>query len=150
MQVSFNAAVGAQQALHGPQSEEWIISATVAGSASAGTITAATIQRQAIAASQNQQQCPFREVWALQRIYFVGTNPTPDCQLVILVDQVSQPYQPLASSVNLSQNRPAALSNQIFVNSGSVVTAQIVNFAANGSTAGVAVTFKVQTLRQAP
>ena len=149
--MSYPPQVGAQAALHGPQSEEWLIDGIIPASAPAGSINAATIQRQATATPQTQQQCPFRETWALQRIYFVGTDPVPDAQLVILVDQVQQPYQPLASSVNLAQNRPAALSNQIFVNSGSVVTAQLVNFAANANTTlGVEVVFRVQTLRTAP
>jgi len=150
-QAGFNPAISSQAGFHGPQSEEWIIVAVVPAAAGAGTITAATIQRQATAAPLSQQQCPFREVWAIQRIYFVGTNPDPSSQLVFLVDQVTQPYTPFASSVNLTQNRPAALSNQIFVNSGSVVTAQIVNYVANANTtAGVSVTFLAQVLRQAP
>ena len=149
--MSFNPAISSQAGFHGPQSEEWIIVATVPAAAGAGTITAATIQRQATAAAQNQQQCPLRETWAIQRIYFVGTNPTPSCQVVFSVDSVTQPYTPFASSVNLTQNRPAALSNQIFVNSGSVVTAQIVNYVANANTTlGVSVTFLAQILRQAP
>lgn len=142
--------VAAQIALHAPQSEEWLITATVPGSATAGTITAATIQRQATSAAQNQQFCPVRETWELERIYFVGTNPTPDCQLVILVDLAPQPYTVLASTVNLTQNRPGALSNAILIQSGSVITAQIVNLTANASTAGVSVTFKVQVKRVAP
>ena len=148
--MSYSPAVGAQVSLHGPQSEEWTINAIIPGSAGAGTVTQATINRQAITGPQTFQQCPGRETWALQRIYSVGTAPATDGQLVIFVDQVSQPYQPYFSSVNLAQNRPAALSNQIFVNSASVVTAAIVNPIANAVTAGVSVTFLVQTLRQAP
>jgi hypothetical protein len=142
--------VAAQVALHAPQSEEWIIAGTVPGSATAGTITAATIQRQATSAAQTQQTCPVRETWEIERFYFVGTTPTPDTQVVILVDLVPQPYQPLASSLNLTQNRPAALSNAILVQSGSNVTAQIVNFVANASTLGVLVIFKAQVKRVAP
>ena len=149
--MSFNPAISAQAGFHGPQSEEWIIVAVVPAAAPAGNITQATIQRQATAGPLAQQQCPFRETWAIQRIYFVGTDPDPSCQIVFLVDQVTQPYTPFASSVNLAQNRPAALSNQIFVNSGSVVTAEIVNYTANANTtAGVSVTFLAQVLRQSP
>jgi len=144
-------SVGSQQRLSGAQAEEWIIAATVPAAAAAGTITAATIQRQATSAAQNQQFCPVREVWNIERIYFVGTSPTPDCQLVLLVDLVPQPYTALASSVNLTQNRPAALARTIVVNGGSVVTAQIVNFTANANTTlGVLVNFKVQVMRASP
>lgn len=143
-------AVGSQQRLSGAQAEEWIIAATLPGSAAAGTITAATIQRQATAAAQNQQFCPVREVWNIERIYFVGTNPTPDAQLVLLVDLVPQPYTALASSVNLTQNRPAALARTIVVNGGSVVTAQLVNFTAVPTTVAVLVNFKVQVMRASP
>jgi len=142
--------VASQVALHGPQSEEWLIAATVPGSAGAGTSTAATIQRQATAAALTQQFCPVREVWHIERIYFVGTNPTPDCQIVLFVDLVSQPYTPLASSVNLSQNRPAALIRTIVVAPGSVVSANLVNLSANAATIGVSVTFKIQVMRFAP
>ena len=144
-------SVGSQQRLSGAQAEEWVIEATVPAGGAAGTITPATIQRQATAAPQNQQFCPVREVWNIERIYTTGTPPTPDSQLVLLVDLVAQPYTPLASSVNLTQNRPAALARTIVVNGGSVVTAEIVNFAANANTTlGVLVTFLVQTMRASP
>lgn len=146
------ASVGAQQRISGAQAEEWLIVATVAAAAPAGTITAATIQRQATAAPQAQQFCPVREVWNIERIYYVGAaDPVPDCSLVLLVDLVPQPYTPLASSVNLLRNRPAALARTIVVNGGSVVTAQIVNYIANANTTlGVLIIFKVQVMRASP
>jgi hypothetical protein len=144
-------AVGSQQRLSGAQAEEWIIEATIPAAAAAGTITPATLQRQATTAPQAQQFCPVREVWNVERIYFVGTTPVPDCSLVLLVDLVPQPYTPQASSVNLAQNRPAALARTIVVNGGSVVTAEIVNFTANANTTlGVLVDFKVQVMRASP
>jgi len=144
-------SVGSQQRLSGAQAEEWVITATVPAAAPAGFISPATIQRQANAAPQNQQFCPVREVWNVEREYTTGTPPVPDCQLIMLVDLVSQPYTPLASSVNLTQNRPAALARTIVVNGGSVVTAEIVNFTANANTTlGVLVTFLVQVMRASP
>jgi hypothetical protein len=149
--LSFPANVTAQVGLHGPQAEEWLVAGTIAASQTAGVAVAATIQRQAASAAQSQQFCPVREIWHIERIYFVGTSaPTPDCQLVLLVDLVQQPYTPLASSVNLELlNRPASLSQTIIVPPGSVVSANIVNYAANSATTGVAITFKVQTMRYA-
>jgi len=144
-------SVGSQQRLSGAQAEEWIITATVPASAPAGATTQATIQRQATIGPLAQQFCPVREVWNVERIYVTGTSPTPDCQLVLYVDIVPQPYTPLASSVNLTQNRPAALARTIVVNGGSNVTAAIVNFTANANTTlGVLVTFLVQVMRAAP
>jgi len=147
--MSFPANVTAQVGLHGPQAEEWLVAGTVSALASAGTAVAATIQRQAASAALSQQFCPVREIWHIERIYFVGTSsPTPDCQLVLLVDLVQQPYTPLASSVNIELiNRPAALSQTIIVPPGSVVSANLVNYAANATTVGVSVTFKVQVMR---
>ncbi len=139
----------AQQGLHGAQAEEWLISATIAANVAANTITAATIQRQAAVASQTQVFCPVRELWHMERIYFVGTNPSPDVQIQILVDFVPQPYTPLASSVNLTQNRPAALARTIMVPSGSVASVNEVNIAANGASP-LTVTFKVQVMRFGP
>ena len=141
--------VAPQVGLHGAQSEAWYISATVPASASATTSTQATIQRQATSGTLTQQFCPVREVWHVERIYFVGTNPVPDCQIVIFVDLVQQPYTPSASSVNLSLNRPAALSRTIIIPPGSVIAANLVNVAANAVTAGVAVTFTMQVMRWA-
>jgi hypothetical protein len=144
-------SVGSQQRLSGAQAEEWIIAATVPAAAPAGTPTPATLQRQATTAPQNQQFCPVREVWNIERIYTTGTVPTPDCQLVLFVDLVVQPYTPLASSVSLVQNRPAALARTIVVNGGSVVTAAIVNFTANANTTlGVLVNFLIQVMRASP
>jgi hypothetical protein len=144
-------SVGSQQRLSGAQAEEWVIIATVPAAAAAGTVTQATIQRQATVGPQPQQFCPVREVWNIERIYTTGTAPTPDCQLVLLVDIVPQPYTPLASSVNLTQNRPAALARTIVVNGGSVVTAEIVNYTANANTTlGVLVVFLVQVMRASP
>jgi hypothetical protein len=86
----------------------------------------------------------------VERIYYVGTDPVPDVQLVPLVDLVPQPYTPLASSVNLAQNRPAALARTIVIGGSSVVTFQMVNYAANANTTqGVIVVFKVQVMRAA-
>jgi len=139
-----------QVRLSGAQAEEWIIFGTIPAGAAAGTITACTIQRQATAAAQTQQTCPGREVWNIERIYYVGADPVPDAQLVPLVDLVPQPYTPLASSVNLAQNRPAALARTIVIGGSSVVTFQMVNFAANANTTqGILVNFKVQVMRAA-
>lgn len=148
--MSMPPVIGSQVRMSGAQAEEWLITAVVPALAGAGTITAALIQRQATSAPLAQQICPGREVWHGERIYFVGANPVPDCQLILLVDLVPQPYTVLASSVNLAQNRPAALARTIIVTSGSVVSAQIVNYAANAATVGVAVIFRFQVMRASP
>jgi hypothetical protein len=139
----------AQSTLVGPISEEWVVAGTIPAGAAAGAIVPATIQRQATTAAQNQVSCPGKEVWDIEREYFVGTNPTPDAALVILVDLTPQRYQPLASSINLALNKPAALSNAIRVGNNSNVTAQLVASAANALTVGVDIAFKVQ-VKQTP
>ena len=139
----------AQQALHGSQGEEWLVVATIAALAPANTVTAATIQRQAGIAPVVQVICPNRELWNVERMYFVGANPVPDVQLSLLVDFVVQPYTPMASSVNLALNRPAALTRTMFVSSGSNVSANMINVAVVGA-APIVVTFRVHVQRAAP
>jgi len=148
-QALMGPQAAAQQALHGSQGEEWLIAATIAGATPANTVTAAVIQRQAGIAAVAQVFCPVRELWNVERIYYVGTDPTPDVQIQLMVDFVVQPYTPLASSVNLAQNRPAALTRTIFVSSGSVVSANMINIAVVGS-AAITVLFRVHTQRFSP
>ena len=128
--------------------EEWVIVGTVAASAGANTRVAATIQRAAGQAALATQQAPFREVWHIHDIYFVGTSPTPDVQLVPRVDGVDQPFTPLASSVNTAALTRLTLPMTIPVPRGSVVAFDLINLAANATTVAVSVTFKAKVIRR--
>jgi len=127
--------------------EEWQITATIAASASANTRTAATIQRQAGQAALATQQAPYREVWHIHDIYFVGINPSPDVQLVPRVDGVDQPMTPLASSVNISNLTRLTMPLTLPVPRGSVFSADMINTAAVGTVA-LTVTFKAKVIRR--
>jgi hypothetical protein len=127
--------------------EEWQITVTIAASAGANTRTACTIQRAAGQAYLSTQQAPFREVWHIHDIYFVGSNPSPDVQLIPKVDGVDQPFTPLASSINTSTLTRLTLPLTIPIPRGSVFSADAINVAANGTTA-LTVTFKAKVIRR--
>jgi hypothetical protein len=128
--------------------EEWIIVGTVAGSALINTRVACTIQRAAGQAALATQQCPFREVWHIHDIYYVGTVPTPDCQLIPKVDGVDQPFTPLASSVAIANLTRLTLPLTIPIPRGSVFSADLINIVANAVTTAVVVTFKAKVIRR--
>lgn len=127
--------------------EEWLMNASIAASAPASTRTAGTIQRRAGDSALSSQQAPFREVWHIEDIYYVGTNPSPDVQIVIKVDGVDQPITPLASSVNTSTLSRFKLPVTLPIPRGSVCTIDLINLAVNGTDA-LAVTFKAKVIRR--
>jgi hypothetical protein len=127
--------------------EEWLISATISASAPANTRTSATIQRRAGDSALSTQQAPFREIFQVEDIYYVGTNPSPDVQLILKVDGVDQPITPLASSVNIANLTRLRLSLTIPVPRGSVITSDMMNIGAVGTDA-ITVVFKLRTLRK--
>jgi hypothetical protein len=127
--------------------EEWLLNTTIAASAPANTRTSGTIQRRAGDSALASQQAPFREVWHIEDIYFVGTNPSPDVQVVIKVDGVDQPITPLASSVNIDELSRLKLPITLPIPRGSVCTVDLINIAANGTDA-LAITFKAKVIRR--
>jgi hypothetical protein len=128
--------------------EEWTLSGTVAGSAPANTRSNMTIQRAAGAAALSLQQAPFREVWHIHDIYYVGTNPTPDCQLIPRVDGVDQPVTPFVSSINIANLTRFTLPLTIPIPRGSVVSFDMMNYAANSATTAVSVTVRCKVIRR--
>lgn len=127
--------------------EEWLIAATIAASAPANTRTSATIQRRAGGSALSSIQAPFREIFQVEDIYYVGTDPSPDVQIVFKVDGVDQPITPLASSVNTDDLTRLRLSLTIPVPRGSVIESDMFNIAANGTDA-LSITFKARILRK--
>jgi len=127
--------------------EEWIITGTIAASATANTRTAATIQRKAGETGLAERQCPFREVWHIHDIYYVGTNPSPDVQIILKVDGTDQPITPMASSVNVANLTRLTLPLTLPIPRGSVISADLVNVAAVGTVA-ITVTFKAKVIRR--
>ena len=128
--------------------EEWIITGTIPAAAVANTRVACTIQRAAGAAALATQQAPFREVWHIHDIYYVGTNPVPDVQLIMRVDGVDQPFTPLASSCNIAMLTRLTLPLTIPTPRGSVASADMMNLAANATTVAVVVVFKAKVIRR--
>jgi len=78
--------------------EEWLFSATFPATTPAGSIVNATVTRNAGAGALASVQSPYSEVWHVENIYFAGTLPAPDIQLIVVVNNNPQPFTLLASS----------------------------------------------------
>jgi hypothetical protein len=127
-------------------SEEWLITATFPAATPAGTFINATASRVAGGGALASIQAPGAEIWHIEQIYYVGAIPSPDVQLVVIVNNNPQPLTLLASSVVLTNFRAPGLLYSWRLQKSSVVTFQQSNIAVVGGLP-ISVTFRLKVGR---
>jgi hypothetical protein len=120
-------------------SQEWLVNAIFESGSPTGTTQKATIQR----SDESLSPPDSREIWQLERIYYYGTDPNPDFQLIVMINSYEQPYRPNASTVNVTKKDFRYLPQSIPIPRRGSIGFAIVNLAPVGLES-VSITFRVK------
>jgi len=123
--------------------EEWIVTGTFPATTPSGSVVQCNVSRGAGIGNAVTIQSNFDEIWHVEVFYTYGAVPSPDIQLVPVVNGSNQPTTYLFSSLLQTNYARPGLTYTWQLLRGSTIGFNMVNTAVVGG-APISITFKVK------